>query len=103
MVHNRPRILRLAVTALALMALAACATQAPGTVVEGDEIPGFFSGIWHGMIFPVAWFFSLFAEPGELSVYAVPNTGGGYNFGFFIGISLLGGGTLSWLEDKPNG
>lgn len=93
------RCLKVGLGAALVLVLAACATQAPGTVMDGEEVPGFFSGIWHGMFFPLAWFFSLFAEPGEISVYAVPNTGGGYNFGFFIGITLLGGGTMKWLDD----
>ena len=71
-------------------ALAGCASQA-GTVVE-DSGPGFLLGLWHGFIFPFAWVGSLFMD--DVAVYAVPNNGGWYDFGYFLGIVVLGGGTV---------
>ena len=47
-------------------------------------------GLWHGFIFPVAWVISLFVR--EVSVYAVPNNGGWYDFGYFLGIVVFGAG-----------
>jgi len=74
----------------ALLLLAACAKQAlPGAVAP--EAPGFLLGLWHGFIFPIAWFLSLVIP--EVSVYAVPNDGGWYDFGFFIGVVFLGVGS----------
>ncbi len=75
--------------ALALAALlAGCATQ------QGDAVaaaaPGFLFGLWHGFIFPVAWVISLFDT--GVAVYAVPNNGGWYDFGYFLGIVVLGVG-----------
>ena len=81
----------------AVLVLSACAHQVAGTVSQDAEAPGFFSGIIHGLFFPIAWVFSLFAD--DIAIYAVPNDGGWYNFGYFIGITALGGGTLKWLED----
>lgn len=72
-----------------LLLLAACAHQAPGTVQPGA--PGFLLGLWHGFIFPVAWFLSLVVR--DVTVYAVPNDGFFYNLGFFIGIVFLGVGS----------
>ena len=72
----------------ALMALAACATQTPGSTAPGA--PGFLHGLWHGFIFPVAWFLSLIVP--DISVYAVPNNGGWYDFGYFLGICVFGVG-----------
>ena len=73
----------------ALAPLAACAaTQAPSAVAP--EAPGFLLGLWHGFIFPVAWIVSLFM-PG-VSVYSVPNNGGWYDFGYFLGIAVFGVG-----------
>lgn len=72
----------------ALAALAACATQGPGAVASGA--PGFLLGLWHGFIFPVAWVISLFVP--NVSVYAVPNNGGWYDFGYFLGIAVFGVG-----------
>jgi hypothetical protein len=30
----------------------------------------------------------------KIAVYAVPNSGGWYDFGFFLGIVVLGGGSV---------
>ena len=71
-----------------LILLAGCAQQAASAVAP--EAPGFLLGLWHGFIFPVAWILSLFMP--DVSVYAVPNNGGWYDFGYFIGIVFLGVG-----------
>ncbi|MEG3181243.1 hypothetical protein [Sphingomonas sp. LT1P40] len=86
--------LRSTLAILALATLAACATQV-GTAVT-PAAPGFLFGLWHGFIFPVAWVFSLFMP--EVAVYAVPNNGGWYDFGFFLGIVVFGVG--SWRGKK---
>ena len=71
------------------IALGACAaTQASDAV--GPNAPGFLYGLWHGFIFPVAWVVSLFAP--KVAVYAVPNNGGWYDFGYFLGIVVFGVG-----------
>ena len=79
---------RLAILLPAL--LAACATQAPSAVQHAATTPGFLLGVWHGFIFPVAWVLSLFMP--EVAVYAVPNDGGWYDFGYFLGIVVFGVG-----------
>ena len=72
-----------------ILALAACAaTQAPDAVAP--TAPGFLLGLWHGFIFPVAWVVSLFTD--KVAVYAVPNNGGWYDFGYFLGIVVFGVG-----------
>ena len=82
---SRPPVL---IALAALAALAACATQSADTVAP--EAPGFLLGLWHGFIFPVAWVLSLFMP--EVSIYAVPNNGGWYDFGYFLGIVVFGVG-----------
>ena len=73
----------------ATFALSACAaTQAPDAVAAAA--PGFLLGLWHGFIFPIAWIVSLFAD--NVAVYAVPNNGGWYDFGYFLGIVVFGVG-----------
>ena len=72
----------------ALLALSACATQSAAAVAPAA--PGFLLGLWHGFIFPVAWLLSLFMP--EVAVYAVPNDGGWYDFGYFLGIVVFGVG-----------
>jgi hypothetical protein len=83
---NRTRIL--VVTTLALT-LAACIAKQSSAGVN-PVAPGFLEGVWHGFIFPVAWVVSLFTD--KIAVYAVPNNGGWYDFGYFIGIVFLGVG-----------
>jgi len=69
--------------------LTACAAQQSGAGVAAES-PGFLLGMWHGFIFPVAWVISLFVD--TVAVYAVPNNGGWYDFGYFVGIVFIGVG-----------
>jgi hypothetical protein len=80
--------MRFASLALALLLTACAATQASDAVAPGA--PGFWLGLWHGFIFPVAWIVSLFTN--DVAVYAVPNNGGWYDFGYFLGIVVFGVG-----------
>lgn len=66
----------------------ACVATQAHTVEAGA--PGFWQGLWHGLIFPLAWIVSLFTS--SVAVYAVPNDGGWYNFGYFLGIVVFGVG-----------
>jgi hypothetical protein len=75
---------------LALMlALASCAAKQDAAAIA-PEAPGFWLGLWHGFIFPIAWIVSLFMR--DVAVYAVPNNGGWYDFGYFLGIVVFGVG-----------
>jgi len=73
----------------AIFALAACAATQQADAVA-PTAPGFLLGLWHGFIFPVAWIVSLFVP--KVAVYAVPNDGGWYDFGYFLGIVVFGVG-----------
>jgi hypothetical protein len=72
----------------ACLTTACAATQAPQAVAP--HAPGFLLGLWHGLIFPLAWIVSLFAH--NIAIYAVPNNGGWYDFGYFLGIVVFGVG-----------
>ena len=66
--------------------LVACAEQPHS---DSYSAPGFFMGIVHGICAP----FSLVAEIfTDVRIYAFPNSGGWYDFGFILGIGALGGG-----------
>ena len=82
-------MIRRAVLLFLPLLLAACAASQAADAVA-PQAPGFLLGLWHGFIFPVAWFISLFA--GKVAVYAVPNNGGWYDFGYFLGIVVFGVG-----------
>ena len=76
----------------AVLSLSACASQIDAGVSSAEEVPGFWWGLWHGFVFPFAFIGSLFDS--GIAVYAVPNAGGWYDFGFFLGITVLGGGSI---------
>lgn len=81
-----------------VLLLSACATQVDTVVAQTPETPGFLWGVWHGFIFPFAWIGSLFNP--DIAVYAVPNKGSWYDFGFFLGITVLGGGSFFSSKKK---
>ncbi|MDB5704178.1 MAG: hypothetical protein JWN66_1294 [Sphingomonas bacterium] len=83
-----PRV-RLFAALVLVTSLSACAHQVGSAVQPGA--PGFLFGLWHGFIFPVAWVLSLFVP--DVAVYAVPNNGGWYDFGYFLGIVFFGVGS----------
>ena len=72
-----------------MLALSACAATQQADAVS-PQAPGFLLGLWHGFIFPVAWVVSLVVP--KVAVYAVPNNGGWYDFGYFLGIVVFGVG-----------
>jgi hypothetical protein len=77
----------------ALTLLSACAARAPGTTSPGG--PGFFAGLWHGLVAPIAFLIHLFIP--SVAVYATPNDGAWYDFGFLFGIAAISGGTSGQL------
>ena len=83
---GRPRSL---IAVAAAIALAACAATQVEAVSEAGA-PGFLLGVWHGFIFPIAFIVSLFTD--SVAIYAVPNNGGWYDFGYFVGIVFIGVG-----------
>ena len=101
-VSNAPRP-RYAAIALAALTLSACAATQQSDAVASSA-PGFLLGLWHGFIFPVAWVVSLFLD--KVAVYAVPNNGGWYDFGYFLGIVVFGvgarKGTRVVYRDRTN-
>ena len=85
---KRPRRL-LVILSLSLLA-AACASQ---PYSRGAGAPGFFTGLWHGFVSPIALVAHVFI--GDIRVYAFPNSGGWYDFGFLLGAGVLFGGSAS--------
>lgn len=74
--------------------LASCAdhNSLVDTANAVGNVAGFWRGLWHGMIAPIAFIASLFSD---CSIYEVHNNGGWYNFGFLLGISGAAGGSTS--------
>ncbi|MEV0067946.1 MULTISPECIES: hypothetical protein [unclassified Amycolatopsis] len=67
--------------ALVLTSCAASANPDAGTAA-----PGFWLGIWHGLICPITFLISLFND--DVGIYEVNNNGHLYDFGFVFGIVL---------------
>ncbi len=55
--------------------------------VVGLPVAGFWSGLWHGLTLPWSFIGQLFSD--NIAMWAVANSGGWYNFGFFLGISTI--------------
>lgn len=79
-VRHLPRVLTVGA---ALVAVACFADQTPAPVLRAVA-PGFWMGLWHGIIAPIAFVVSLFSD--HVRIYATPNSGRWYDFGFMIGI-----------------
>ena len=60
------------------------------TTAPDGSIAGFWLGLWHGMILPITFLVSLFRE--SVNIYETHNNGGGYNFGFLLGLIMVWGG-----------
>ena len=76
--------------AFVLLLISGCATQQVGAM---ENPPGFFHGLLHGFLILFSFIGSLFTD---YEIYAFPNTGGWYNFGFLLGaMAFLGGGGSS--------
>lgn len=73
----------------ALLVLAGCAAM-PTPPSTGAAVPGFWMGLWHGLIFPIAFVVSLFRS--DVGIYSSINNGVWYNFGFFLGVGGLASG-----------
>ena len=71
----------------AVLLLTGCADTVTFEQAAVTDPVGFWYGLWHGIIFVFAWFFSLFAD--SISVYAIYNNGGWYDFGFFLGLGSI--------------
>lgn len=60
------------------------------TAPEGENVAGFWLGLWHGIIAPGTFIVSLFTD--NVNLYEVHNTGNWYDFGFVLGAGILFGG-----------
>ncbi len=78
------------VAVMAVLGLVAGCAAGPNPVQGSGAEAGFWLGVWHGFISPIAFLVSLFNH--QVGIYEVYNNGGWYNFGFVFGASLFFGG-----------
>lgn len=55
------------------------------------DYTSFWWGLVHGIMIVPTFFWSLFVN--DVTIYQAPNAGNWYNFGYFIGISMVLGGS----------
>ncbi len=77
---------------LVFLVLLSCVATQPN-IPNVVELPGFWHGLWQGFISPVSFIISLF--PNNIRIYAYPNAGLWYDFGFMIGIGGFSGGIFA--------
>lgn len=63
-----------------------CATHSVSDLIDP---PGFLKGLFHGFIILFSFIISLFTD---YKIYAFPNAGGWYDFGFLLGVMFFFGG-----------
>ena len=91
--RRSPRLWALALVAGSALLLSGCADTVNFTDAATRAPVGFWYGLWHGMICPIAWLVSLFSD--DVAIYAIYNNGGWYDFGFVLGAGILGGSASS--------
>ena len=72
-----------------ILLLQGCASQPEPSSYNA---PGFFIGWWHGFIAPWSFIGSIFTD---IRIYEFPNSGFWYDFGFILGVGVLGGGAAA--------
>lgn len=89
---KKQQFLQAILIAVVAMVVTSCAPVQPNlqTCLVGDTY-GFWGGIWHGCIAPIAFVISWFDS--DVAVYAVNNNGGWYTFGFLLGVGAFSRGT----------
>ncbi|CAN7456743.1 hypothetical protein LJR047_003033 [Knoellia sp. LjRoot47] len=79
------------VAVAAVLVLAACAAAGNEDAGTATGQPGFWLGLWHGVISPITFIVSLFRD--GVGIYEVRNSGAWYDFGFMLGVSFAFGST----------
>lgn len=80
------RVLYLILILAVVIFISGCATQSPEQILHP---PGFLYGLLHGFIIFFSFIASLFTD---FEIYAFPNNGGWYDFGFLLGVMMFFGG-----------
>jgi hypothetical protein len=82
-----PRQLKIILGIAVVFLIASCASQYQDASIQDPY--GFFSGIWHGLIFPFSFIGWLVID--DVYVIGQPNTGGTYIIGFILGVICIFG------------
>lgn len=97
--HTMKRISLPLVIMLTIVLLNSCAPGPNDLIGNGEDVAGFWLGIWHGFITLFTFVISLFSD--NVSIYEVNNNGGWYNFGYLVGVmGFWGGGSGGACSSK---
>lgn len=89
---SRSRTVLLVGLAMIAVVVAGCAAPGNDVLAQGAaQPPGFWRGLWHGLISPITLVISWFSD--TVGIYAVHNRGGWYDVGFMVGVSIVFGGS----------
>jgi hypothetical protein len=91
------RVILIVCLLFALLLVSGCAQQPPPS---SPGFHGFLKGLVHGFIAPVSFILSLFSDH---RIYAFPNAGRWYDFGFMLGISGFSGGIFGASRKRHGG
>ena len=83
------RILLVFFTIMLILTVTGCADQV-NLAQPGQDVAGFWTGLWHGMIATFAFIGHLFNS--NIGIYEKVNDGGWYDFGFLLGVGAFAGG-----------
>lgn len=84
MEHRRAQTFRRVALGTAAIVMTGCFASQTHAPTLSAIVPGFWMGLWHGIIAPISFIVSLFSD--HIRIYASPNSGRWYDFGFMIGI-----------------
>jgi hypothetical protein len=88
-INERGRaIVAIGAAGVAALALVGCVAGDARFTVEAPA--GFWVGLWHGMISMIALVLGLFYD--SVEIYERSNTGGWYDLGFLLGVTIIWGG-----------
>ncbi len=90
---NQKEIIKAVGVAFLFLILSGCAERVAFEDAGAMSTVGFWHGLWHGIIAPVAWIISLFNK--EVTIYAIHNNGAFYNLGFILGFGAISVGYKS--------
>lgn len=87
---RRRRLVGIVVLVTVALLAAACVPGGNEAARSAGSADGFWWGLWHGMISPFTFVISLFRD--DVGIYEIHNSGGWYDAGFMLGISMAFGG-----------
>jgi len=88
--------IKIALPLIFVMLISGCADTVTFDQASNIDPIGFWYGLWHGFTLGFSWVGSLIWD--DISIYAIYNSGGWYDFGFFLGAGALGGAGTSMFR-----